>query len=338
MTASGVLLCLGYILMSSTDSLWQLYVFYGILIGIGMGSPWVSLLSTTARWFISRRSAMTGIVLIGTGIGMMIASPAANHLISVYDWRKSFTIIGLVVGVAVILLSQFLKRDPAQIGQMAYSHDKSADRTVAPPAGFTLKEALRTSQLWIICFMFICFGIAMFSVTVHLVPHAIHLGIRPEVAALILAVQGGATIVGRLVLGGVADKVGNRSIFFFGFILLAADLFWLAYTQEVWGLYLFAVIFGVMHAGMGVSESPLVAGYFGLKYHGSVFGITSLAFCLGGAFGPWVTGYIFDLTGDYLAAFTFSAVICLIGLALTVVLKQIRSSVPSPETSAANHK
>ena len=75
MTASGILLGIGYLLMAQVNSLWQLYVFYGVIIGIGMSSGYVTLLSTTARWFNKRRNLMTGIVLIGMSIGTLLAPP-----------------------------------------------------------------------------------------------------------------------------------------------------------------------------------------------------------------------------------------------------------------------
>jgi MFS family permease len=338
MSVCGAFLCLGYVLMSTVTAVWQMYIFFGVLIGIGMSGPWVSLLSTISKWFISRRSTMTGIVLLGTGIGTVIASPVANHLITLFDWRKSFIFIGITVGIVVIFLAQFLRKDPAQLGQIAFNNGKYVDHKSSPAVGFTLKEAIKTLQFWLICLMFVCFGIAMFGIMVHLVPHAINLGIEPKMASGILAALGGSTMIGRVALGYAGDKIGNRRVFIFGFILMAANLLWLVSTREVWGLYLFAVIFGIVHAGMGVSESPLVAGFFGLKYHGLIFGITGMAFCVGGALGPWMTGYIFDLTGNYMVSFFISASVCLIGLFLTILLKPDHTAKINSAASIPNHE
>ncbi len=80
MTFCGFFLGLGYLLMSQTNTIWQLYLFYGGIIGIGMGGSWVPLTSTIARWFVKRRSMVTGIV----------ASTTSNMIFGVVDsvWRN----------------------------------------------------------------------------------------------------------------------------------------------------------------------------------------------------------------------------------------------------------
>ena len=94
LTLSGFLVGLGYLQMSQIGAVWQLYLFYGVLIGTGMGGVFVPLLSTIARWFTARRSMMTGVVATGIGIGTLLEPPVANRLISIYDWRTSYIIIG----------------------------------------------------------------------------------------------------------------------------------------------------------------------------------------------------------------------------------------------------
>jgi len=118
LTVSGVLLGAGYILLSRMESVWHLYAYYVILMGIGMSGFWVPVLSTVARWFVKKRSTMTGIVLTATGLGTLIGAPIANGLISIYDWRTSYIILGVFVLLAIPLGAQFLKREPAQIGQL----------------------------------------------------------------------------------------------------------------------------------------------------------------------------------------------------------------------------
>ena len=117
-TLCGFLIGLGYLLMSQVSTVWQLYVFYGVIIGIGMSGFWVPLLSTIVRWFDKRRSMMSGIVLTATGVGILIGAPVANRIISTYDWRISYIIMGSLVLIVILLAAQFLKRAPAQVGQM----------------------------------------------------------------------------------------------------------------------------------------------------------------------------------------------------------------------------
>jgi MFS family permease len=292
------------------------------MIGMGMSGAFIPLLSTVARWFVSRRSMVTGIVLTGTGIGALIAPPVANQFISNYDWRASYLILGSFVLVFVILFAQLLKRDPATIGQVPYGQSKEVQNlSTLDSTGLSLREAIYTRQCWMVFGMVFCLGFCLFAIMVHLVPHATDLGISDASAANILATIGGSMIVGRIVMGSIADKIGNRQVYIIGFSILPIALLWLALAMDTWMLYLFAVVFGFAHAGTEASTSPLIAKLFGLRSHSSIFGVIGLGFCIGSALAPLVTGYIFDLSNSYQVAFFICAGIGIIGLVLTILLK-----------------
>jgi MFS family permease len=328
LTICGVLLGLGYFLMSQTSTVWQLYLFYGVIIGAGVGSSWVPIVSTVARWFVKRRNLMTGIVLTGLSVGTLIAPPVASRLISAYDWRVSYIMVGGIVLVAIVLLAQLLKRDPTQVGQRPYGEDAAEKQALVSEAhSLSLREAIHTKQLWLVSGMFFCFGFCLYTIIAHIVLHATELGVPSINAANILATIGGLSIVGRVVLGNAADRIGNRQTFIIGFILMSASLFWLVPTKEVWGLYLFAVIFGFAFGGCATSESPLVAGLFGLSSLGLILGIINLlGFTFGAAIGPLIAGYIFDMTNSYQLAFIICGATAVVGLILTVLLTPIEKS------------
>ena len=314
---------LGYLLMSQVNTVWQLYLFYGVIIGIGMSATMVPLLSTVARWFTKRRGMMTGIALTGTGIGALIAPPVANQLIAAYDWRTSYVILGSLILVAVVLAAQLLRRDPISMGQTSYGENEGEQGLNSLSKGFSLREAVCTSQFWVVFGMGLCLGCPTFAITVHIVPHATELGISAAGAASILATVGGLMIVGKLVMGSASDRIGYRTAFIIGFVLMSAALFWLVPATELWALYLFAAVFGLAEGGMGLLISPLVATLFGLSSHGSIFGLVVLGFTAGAAIGPLMSGYIFDVTGSYQVAFLACAAISIAGLALTAFLKPI---------------
>ena len=272
MTLCGFFLGLGYLLVAQISAVWQLYLFYGVIIGIGMGGAFVPLMSTVARWFVKRRGMMTGIVVAGVGMGSLIAPPVASRLIATYDWRLSYIILGSIILVVVVLLAQLLRRDPTQVRQVPYSENE--EQGFKPETeGFSLKEAVCTKQFWLVSAMFGCFGFCALAIMVHIVAHATELGISAASAANILATIGGMGIVGRVVLGTAADRIGNRQAFIIGFIFMSAALFWLMPATEAWMLYLFAAVFGFGYGGCATSESPLVAELFGLSSHGLIMGL-----------------------------------------------------------------
>jgi MFS family permease len=325
LTISGFLVGVGYLLMSYVSTVWQLYLFYGVIIGSGMGGSWVPIVSTVARWFAKRRNLMTGIVLTGVSIGTLIAPPVASRLISAYDWHTSYIIVGSIVLVVVVSVAQLLRRDPTQVKQRPYGESEGQKQEfVSETPPFSLREAVHTRQFWLASGMFFCFGFCFYTIMTHIALHAIDLGISPITAANILATIGGLSIAGRLVLGSAADRFGNRQVFIIGFILMAAALFWLVPAKELWALYLFVVVFGFALGGCATSESPLVAGLFGLSSHGLILGVINLlGFTFGAAIGPLIAGYIFDINNSYQLAFIVCAAVSVVGLILTVLLTPI---------------
>jgi MFS family permease len=325
-TVCGIFLGAGYLLMSQVQTVWQLYLFYGVIIGIGMGGLWIPLVSPISRWFVARRSMMTGIVISGLTIGQLVAPPVIGRMIAAYDWRQSYIILGIVVLVVIVIAAQFLKRDPGRLGQSPYgAGGRIESASSSGLIGYSLNEAVKTGQFWQAFVILFCFGYSAFALTVHIVPHVSGLDISEVSAADVLAVNGGAGIIGNFVLGGIiGDRIGNRKTFLIGFALAAAALIWLLPSRELWMLHLFAIVFGIALGSIGTSESPLVARLFGLKNHGLIYGVIGLGFTAGGAVGPFVTGYMHDVNGDYGAAFLVCIAFTVVGFILTLLLKPTR--------------
>jgi MFS family permease len=320
LTICGALIGSGFMLMSHIGAIWQLYVFYGIVVGAGLGGTFVPLTSTTARWFVARRGLMTGIVTAGVGVGAFIGPPIANWLISAYDWRRSYMILGGVVLGGVLAGAQLLRRDPAAVGRTPYAHGTAAGaiRTVA--SGLSLREAIASRMFWVVFAAFFCYGFALQAIMLHLAPHATDLGIATSTAASILASIGGASIAGKVVLGMLADRVGNKNVYIASFVLMIAALLWLLVATEPWALYAFALLFGFAYGGLATAHSPLVAWLFGMKQHGLVFGVSFNGWTIGCAVGPIVAGYVFDVTHSYQLAFAICAAVAFAGLVLTMWL------------------
>lgn len=323
MTISCLLFGLGHLLMWQVNTLWQLYLFYGVIIGVGMGGSWVPMLSSVARWFSRRRSLMTGIVVSGLSIGRMMAPPVTSRLISIYDWRFSYVILGSTVLLVTCIASQFLRREPTQVRLLPYGQGEGKQEGLKSDIkGFSLREAVYTLQFWLVFALFFCFGFNSFSIWVHIVPYATELNISAINAANIISISSGISILGNFVLGGIiGDRIGNRRIIIIGFTLISAIMFWIVFAREVWMLYLFAAVSGLAIGGIAASEPPLLARLFGLSSHGLILGFVGLGFTAGAAIGPLVTGYIFDLTASYQVAFQICAAFGVFGIIIASVLR-----------------
>ncbi len=323
-TVCGLFLGLGFFLMSRINTIWQLYLVFGVITGIGMCGLWVPMISTVSRWFVKRRGMMTGIVLSGASLGMIIMPPLATWLITTYGWRTSYTIVGLIAMIVIISATQFVKRDPAQIGQLPDGENRVKAESLGLLAkSLPLREAIHTRQFWTLCAVFGSLWFSSMAITVHIVIHAIDLGIPAISAANILAIMGGAGIAGRILIGNAADRIGHKPVLVMGFTLMVVSLLWLLVAKELWALYLFAVIFGFGFSGLVVLESPLIAKLFGLGSLSVIMGSVEFVSTALSTPSAIVTGYIFDITGRYQLAFLICVGVSIIGLMLSLLLRPI---------------
>jgi len=318
---SGLSFGLGYLLMPQVNNVWQLYLFYGLLCGIGASGLAVALKSTVVKWFPKRMNFISGIMATGGGLGTLVLPLVASRLIAAYDWRTSYFIMGCFITVIVVLLAQFLKREPVQMGQVSYTEDRQ--NIYHSGKELNLKEAVHTQRFWLAFILHCLIGLLLATITVHIVPHANDLGISALNAANILAIMGGISIISGIAIGTSGDKFGIRRTFIIIFFIMAASYFWISNINELWMFYLFAVVFGLTRNG-GVLGAPLIAQLFGLKAHGMIFGVMNLAYSIGAATGPLLAGYIFDITGSYTIAFLLCGTLGVVAVIVASLLRPIR--------------
>ncbi|MFC1868116.1 MFS transporter [Thermodesulfobacteriota bacterium] len=320
---SGLLLGLGYLLMSRVQTAWQLYLYYGVIISFGMSS-YIPMLSIVAKWFERRRGMMTAVVLSGMGIGTMIMPPIASHLISTYGWRNSYVILAVIGFVLVVLAAQFLRHSPYQADH-SISSDSSTDHVSS--SGTTLlsfREALCTKQFWMLSVLYFFFLYALLTVLVHVAIRATGSGVSAKSAANILAIIGGACVIGMYGAGITADKIGNKRTLIISFVLMAISLLCLLVAETTRSFYVFAAIFGLSYGGMQVLFSPLVADLFGLGSHGVILGGSAFGGSIGAAMGPFMSGYIYDLTKSYNPAFIICLLMTILSVFLASFLKPVK--------------
>jgi predicted MFS family arabinose efflux permease len=267
---------------------------------------------------------MTVIVLSGMGAGITIMPPITNWLITTYEWRTSLVVLGILSLVIMIPGAQFLRYDPSQIGQLPYGTNETSKESPAAAhkvKGLSLGEAARTRQFWLICGMYFVFLWGVVIVLIHIVIHAIGLGVSPANSANILALIGGLSIIGMNVMGMAGDRFGNRPAFTASFLLTAISFLWLLIARDTATLYLFAVVFGFAYGSIQVLFSPLVAELFGLRSHGVILASCAFSGTFGAALGPFLAGYIFDTTGRYNPVFMASAALAIVAMVLTLFLR-----------------
>ncbi len=317
----GLIAGTGYLLAALTTSLWQLYMFYGFIVGVGVGGFFVPTTSTIARWFVKKRTLMTGIVLMGISVGTMIIPRLAAGLIAACGWRATLAMLGVGNLLVVLTLAQLLKRCPEECGTTP--HGVTGGNNGEPSlqaSGHALSEALHMKQFWLLCGIYFCFYFSINSVVAHIVAHAAGSGIPLEKAAGSMVALGAGGIAGRVVIGLLGDRIGNRLTCLICLAVLCLAVLALVKVTGLVSLAIVCIAIGLCFAGGGALMAPLMADYFGLKAHGLLLGIVYASDMVGGAIGPVLAGAIFDATSSYDMAFLIASAVAFVGCLLLALL------------------
>jgi MFS family permease len=320
MTICGIILGLGYFLLAQITRAWELYLYFGVFVAIGM-TPYIPLLSLVPQWFTTNRCRMNAIVLSGMGLGIMMIPPIASALISAWGWRSSYLVISISTLIVMVAVAQFLKGDP-NLPPRGEAQRPGLGIAGRKNEGMALREAICTRPFVLVCLLYFSFLFCVVSITVHLVIHAIGQGIPATHAAFTLSLMGGACIVGMNVMGNMADRFSNKVGLGISYLFMGLSLVWLIPSHAEWSFYLFSVVFGFAYGGMQVLFSPLVAEVFGTRSHGVILAAGALVGSVGAAIGPIASGYIFDVSGSYIIAFILCAILAFAGFVSTFLLQK----------------
>jgi len=186
----------------------------------------------------------------------------------------------------------------------------------------SLLSMVRNRNFWIFVPIWFLFAGCVFLIFTHLVPHITDIGFSPLEAATVLSLIGGASLLGRLLMGIASDRIGRRLTPIISTLVQAVAIAWLVWAQSLWSLYLFAVVYGFFYSGFGTSGGALISDTFGVKNIGAVFGLLEVGFGIGAALGAAMGGYIFDVSGSYKAAFMIGALAMLVATLLFTMVRR----------------
>ncbi|HVR89332.1 MAG TPA: MFS transporter [Candidatus Limnocylindria bacterium] len=325
-----VFIAAGLAAMLQLRSVWQFFLFWGVVIGIGTGAIGNVLGATIAhRWFRSHRGLVIGLFGAATSTGQLLFIPAMAALTTQDGWRAA---IGLLIGACIVVLipvAVFMRDSPEDIGirafgeQVIVSEAERADDARKTP----MRVALRTSDFWLLAgSFFICGYTSNGLVGTHLIPHAIEHGFTEVTAASAVGLMGAMNIVGTLSSGWLSDRYDNRKLLAVYYGFRAVSLSVLPLVFEVRDLYLFALLYGLDWIATVPPTANLVARIFGQASLGTVYGWIFFSHMCGAAIAAYLGGYFHTVLGDYHLMFISAALFGFIaaGLALRIAPQQRR--------------
>lgn len=323
----GIALMAGGLLLAPlTRQPWHLYVTLGVLVNAGsvcLGYSGQSLF--LPNWFSRRRGLAIGIAFAGVGIGSVTLLPWVQHMIEVSGWRTACTALGLMMLIVLVPINLLLRKRPEDLGLRPDGEAAPSASSAEPISNildsawagteWTLPRALATARFWWIALGFFCALYVWYAVQVHQTKYLLDIGFSPDVAVWALGVVSLFGIPGQIALGHVSDRIGREAVWAIsaaGFAICFAALIALKHEPSLALVCVMVFAQGALGYGLTSVMGPVVLEIFQGPHYGSILGCIMTIALAGGAAGPWLTGLLHDLTGDYTAAFAIGIAVSLL--------------------------
>ncbi len=330
----GLMMGTGCILTALNQTGWLIYFTWGIMVGIGVGTAYAPTVATVPKWFVRQKGLAMGIVVSGIGLGVLVFSPLCEFLIGKLGWRSAVVLLGFVIWIVYLGGAFVIRRDPGELGlkplglnstdsYQAEDQEKEASEhsaSVKPFQSFNLAQAIRTRTFWILFFVYGFWVLGITIPIVHLVPYATDMGLAAKRAASMQALLGGMSILGRVSLGVLTERMGPKVSLIGLLWFQMLTMLWLIVSHSEWMLWVFTTLFGFSYGGVASVFPSMTEELFGLKALGAIFGLILLGATLGGTIGPTLAGFIFDSTQGYWGGFLAGSLSMAVGVMVSLFI------------------
>ena len=299
--AGGLLVSAGFLLSSRTTTLVSLYVFFGLVVGIGNGFGYATPIPVASKWFPDKRGLVVGLMVGAYGGGQAIFGPLASaYLIPSFGWRAAFQILGVMFLVMTMAGTLLIRNPPAGFRPANWTPAKAA----VASADVTTRDMLATPTFYFLWIAY-CLGATAGQMTIsQLVPFARAAGLGATVATYSLIVTSLGNAAGRILSGWLSDRIGRlptlKTMVLLSAVAMPALFLWR--TQVIPYFVLVAAVYYCYGTQLSVFAST-TADFYGTRHLGLNYGLLFTAWGAAGIIGPALAGRVFDSFGDYRYAF-----------------------------------
>ena len=300
------------------NSLPLLYLFYGVIGGIGLGTGYITPVSTLVKWFPNNRGFATGLAIMGFGFASLIAGPLMQILVAKYGLVQNFIILGCVYMVIMAASALYLEPPKASNGGPSGINVKS----ILPDTQFTAKEARKTWQfyaLWWIFFTNITCGIGLLAVASPMAQEVVKM--TPMAAASMVGIIGLSNGLGRIFWSTISDYLGRSTVYVVFFLIQIFAFYALAETSSAFIFQLIVFVIISCYGG-GFSCMPaFLSDLFGTKELSAIHGKILTAWGMAGIAGPLLLSWIRETTNSYSITLYFFSACFVVSLIIAGILK-----------------
>ncbi len=324
---------LGLLGMARVSQIWHVYLFFGILGGLGIAfGEFISITTVVNNWFILRRAPAMGFLFASGGLGGFLFPSLVSFLISDMGWRQAWLCLAVFHFLLAVVLGGLLIRSrPEDVGQSAEGPPAAAERAVInaqSPArvyqtsfDWTVAQALRSPALWMIVALFSVAFFTLNMLTTHQVAFLQDRNFSPAMSAGGLGLMIGMSIIGRFLSGTLGARFEGRHLAACFMTGMGAGILVLMCAGGAFSIYVYSALTGIGFGGMIVLMPNLFGAYYGRTHYPRIMGWTIPASTLLAAAAPSLAGYLFDRTGTYLYPFALLVILNLSGALLALMAR-----------------
>ncbi len=303
--------------------IWQFYLLWGAMVGLGSGGTSIVMGSAIVnRWFQKRRGLALGILGAAFSSGQLIFTPVLMNLNIHEGWRAATLFIVLLLAVIILpLVILLMASDPSSKGLRPYGANGFDLKPVRPDPN-PMRIAMANPQFWLLAFSF---GICGFTTSglfqTHLIPHGIEHGFTEMTMATSLGLMGATDMLGTILSGWLCDRFGKRRPLAMYYLFRGISLILLPYVESTGQLMAFSIVYGLNWLSTVPATSALTSDLFGKQNVGVVFGWICFAHQAGAALATYGASYLHGLAGNYTLAFMTSGLFAIVATGLVLNIK-----------------
>ena len=299
--------------ISQVDSLWGVYLFFGILLGIGgIGNSVTAFTPLVSNWFPDRRGLGMSIVSAGSSMGQLLLLPFFAYLMGFLDWRTTSLTIGIIFIFTLMPISIFIvKNSPGTGDTLPGTTSSGGNFKMVVPYDLPWVQCLHKMPFLLLLTSFFTCGFTVTVVSVHWVPFATDVGFSATVAATSFALGGGLNTLGVLAVGPLSDKIGRKIPLSLIYAFRGLGFVLFIFYKNDFTVWATPMIIGLSWIATVPLTSALTGDFFGSRNVAILFGLITFSHQLGSGLSAWLSGYIYDVTGSYNLAFALAAYLCL---------------------------
>ena len=307
MAISLAMVAVSFLIRPMMTELWHWYALSLLQYAGYTGASMLPAGKLVGLWFRRTRGRVMGLTAMGNNFGGLVMPPLMGWMLLLLSWEATYLALG-VTSILLVVFTWITVRDNPTGRETETGSTEGDTRAASQVTGRTVREALRDRSFYAIA-LAVTLGTFTYSAIIpQIIPHLLDGGATLAIASLVLSMYAIAGMVGKFLMGLVAERITSRYALMTNFVGQSVFLVAMIWADNPIVMWTAVPVLGIFNGAFGALFQLVVQDAFGLRYFGSIMGLINFATLISFFFGPILAGVSYDITGSYTVAFTTVAV------------------------------